>query len=293
LAEPRHAALSFRATPRVARDEEFDDSVFERVARRAQPLEDDGEGDEVRPAREGLPSSYRMRHDTHYVEQIAVRPRPAIPASVFSDLTEHLGAIGACLHLFGDRERPLRERVAMGLVHAEVQRAAWLSQALGVLAGEPSVVGSRVNVGPLAERVIAAFTPERVLAGVEFDYECERGPHVVDGDEQLLAIALAGIVSAVHVLVERAHGARVRVVVSADGPRPGVRVTVSQEVISLPPAWRTRFFDMAWPERPGGISVGARLAAARRVAELHGGRVQLAASDCGCAVTMSVPVERG
>ncbi len=287
MADSRPVPLSFRTAPRAARDEAFDESVFDRAARRDAPLEDESEGEEARPTREGLPSSYRMRHDPHYVEQIATRSRPAIPASVFSDLTEHLGAIGACLHLFGNRDRPLRERVATELVHAEVQRAAWLSQALAVLAGEPSVVTNAVDVGALVQRLLSAFAPERALAGAEFDYECERGPHVVGGDEQLLGIALAGLVSAVQALVERVHGARVRVQVS--GSRDAVRVRVGQELASLPPAWHSRFFDMGWPERPGGVSVGARLAAARRVAELHGGKVQLSTSEHGCSLTLTVP----
>jgi ABC-type branched-subunit amino acid transport system ATPase component len=61
------------------------------------------------------------------------------------------------------------------------------------------------------------------------------------------------------------------------------------DLASLPPALRSRFFDMGWAERPGGVSVGARLGAARRVAELHGGKVQLSTSEHGCALTLTVP----
>jgi C4-dicarboxylate-specific signal transduction histidine kinase len=286
--------LSFRPAARVARDETFDESVFDRVARRAtrversgEPLEDELEGEEARSSREGLPSSYRMRHDPHYVDQIAARPRPAIPVSVFSELTEHLGAIGACLHLFGNRERPLRERVAIGLVQAEVQRAAWLSQALAVLSGDPSVVSNTVEVEPLVRRVLGGFTPEHLLAGVEFDCACDDGLPAVPGDEQLLGIALAGLIAAVHALVERAPGARVRVQVSAF--RDAVRVNISQDLVLLPLASRTRFFDLAWAERPGGVGIGARLAAARRIAELHGGRVQLSSTERGCALALVIP----
>jgi len=268
----------------------LDEFPFQSRARPPEPLEDELEGEEGRPVREGLPSSYRMRHDPHYVEQLATRPRPAIPAAVFTDLTEHLGAIGACLHLFGDRDRPLRERVAMELVQAEVHRAAWLSQALGVLAGEPDVVSNLVDVGALVTRLVGSFAPEGVLEGVGFESECEAGSLTVRGDEQLLGIAVAGLVSAVHALVERRHGAKVRVKVGRGTPGGALRVEVSQEQVTLPPAWRTHFFDMAWAERPGGMSAGARLAAARRVAELHTGGVQLTATDeGGCTVTMTIP----
>jgi hypothetical protein len=290
LAELRSAPLSFRPSPRAARDRKLDDPGFQRAGQSPEPLEDDLEGEEARPVREGLPSSYKMRHDPHYVEQLATRPRPAIPAAVFTDLTEHLGAIGACLHLFGERDRPLRERVAMELVQAEVHRAAWLSQALGVLAGDPAVVTNSVDLGALVDRLLASFAPEGVLAGVEFTSECEGRAHVVRGDEQLLVIGVAGLISGVHALVERRHGARVRVKIGSGTPGRMVRIDVSQDEVTLPPNWRTRFFDMAWAERPGGMSVGTRLAAARRVAELHSGSVQLVATDIGgCTLTMTIP----
>jgi C4-dicarboxylate-specific signal transduction histidine kinase len=297
LAEPRHTPLSFRPAARVARDEEFDESVFDRAARApaptTEPFEDEletEEADESRSPREGLPSSYRMRHDPHYVDQIAARARPAIPVSVFAELTEHLGAIDACLHLFSDRERPLRERVAMGLVHAEVQRAAWLSQALAVLAGDPPVLSNTIEIEPLVRRLASAFGPERELSGVECDCECGDGIPPVRGDEQLLGIALAGMMAAIHAVVERVPCARVRLEVS--GFRGEIRVSVSQDLVSLPPASRTRFFDLAWTERPGGVGIGARLAATRRVAELHGGKVQLNATERGCALTLALPITR-
>lgn len=394
MAEPRPAPLSFRPAPRVARDEQFDESLFDRAAGAAGPLDENTEEAEETPrTREGLPPSYRMRHDPHYVDQIASRrhaepvhlvpvghidgPHPVqalrelqplvesiekvgvlqpllvrrqngrylliagarrlaaalaaglsevpclvhsadedharalaaaeairvegqaadkamraaapIPAAVFSDITEHLGAIGACLHLFGDRDRPLRERVAIGLVQAEVQRAAWLSQALAVLAGDPPVASNAVEINALVERLLSALTPERVLAGVVFDYQPDAAPCVVRGDEQLLAIAVAGLVSSMHAIVERMHGARVKVRVAPGIEGGNAHVEVSQDVVSLPPAWRARFFDIAWPDRPGGVSMGACIAAARRVATLHGGDLQLTAPERGgCAVTMTI-----
>jgi light-regulated signal transduction histidine kinase (bacteriophytochrome) len=67
-------------------------------------------------------------------------------------------------------------------------------------------------------------------------------------------------------------------------------VDVAQDMVTLPPASRTRFFDLGWAERPGGLGIGARLAAARRVAELHRGRVHLSATDSGCTLTLSLPI---
>ncbi|HOC19566.1 MAG TPA: ParB/RepB/Spo0J family partition protein, partial [Vicinamibacterales bacterium] len=77
----------------------------------------------------------------------------------YPELMEHLGAISACLHLFGERERPVRERVAFGLIRAEVNRAAWLAQALAVLTGSPSPSRVPLDLRSLVRRVAASMEP--------------------------------------------------------------------------------------------------------------------------------------
>ncbi len=221
----------------------------------------------------------------------ATPARAPIPAAVFADITEHLGAIGACLHLFGDRDRPLRERVAMELVHAEVQQAAWLVQAVAVLASEPTLVANPVDAGALVRRLLDAFNPQRALAGVVFEHAPHPQPCIVSGDQQLLAVAVAGLLRAVHALVEKAEDARVVVRVFPEGGARRVSIAVRQEIVRVPTPWRMRFFDLAWEDRPGGMSVGAGLVAAQRVARLHGGAVQLTAPDRGCTLTLTLPAE--
>jgi nitrogen fixation/metabolism regulation signal transduction histidine kinase len=146
-------------------------------------------------------------------------------------------------------------------------------------------------MAPLIQRVVAAFAPERALAGVEVDCDVAERLPALRGDEQLLGIALAGLIAATHALVERTPGARVRVQAAAF--RSELRVNVSQDAVSLPPASRMRFFDLGWAERPGGVGIGARLAAARRVAELHGGKVQLATTERGCTLALALPTGAG
>lgn len=51
---------------RPTRDDQFDDSIFELV-------DFEPEREEL-PPREGLPPGFRMRHDAHYVEQLASKP---------------------------------------------------------------------------------------------------------------------------------------------------------------------------------------------------------------------------
>ena len=41
-----------------------------------------GEGEDASPSREGLPASYRMRHDAHYVDELESRTRRQATAPV-------------------------------------------------------------------------------------------------------------------------------------------------------------------------------------------------------------------
>ena len=70
-----------------------------------------------------------------------------VPALAAREIIDSLATIESCLNLFLDRDRPLRERVAVSLVRAEAHRARWLAEAYSLLGSEPAVVeaGSRVR----------------------------------------------------------------------------------------------------------------------------------------------------
>ena len=231
-------------------------------------------------------------------ERIHVRrePEPSpsdrreIPANVVAELTEHLGAIGACLHLFGDRDRPLRERIALGLIQSEVQRAAWLSQALAVLAGDPPPSSNVVDLRAVIERIVSALEPERLLAGVSFEMLLPPAPVRIRGDEQLCALAVAGLVSALQPLVERAEGAHIRLALTRNETARTVAVEASQGLLTLPAVWQARFLDAGWTDRPGGQRAGVMLSAAGRVAALHNGALGFNADAArGCSLVLTFP----
>ena len=187
----------------------------------------------------------------------------------FRELMEHLGAISACLHLFAERERPVRERVAFGLIRAEVHRAAWLAQALAALTGSPSPARAPLDLRALVRRVTAAMEPERQLSGVEVDIRLG-APASVRGDETLLGVAVSGLVCAMQAVVEQAGGRRVRLSVEPGRPDGG-RIVVAPEACVIPDAVAAAFLDPGWTERPGGPTASVGVAAAARIAKLHGG----------------------
>ncbi|RPJ74359.1 MAG: hypothetical protein EHM24_06245, partial [Acidobacteria bacterium] len=216
----------------------------------------------------------------------APKPEP-LPAGGFAELTEQFGAIEACLHLFGERERPTRERVGLALIRTEVWRAAWLAQALAVLSAEVPLARRTIDLPALVERLVEAMMPERSLTGVGLEATGSE-PGAVQGDEQLLTIALAGMIEAVQAAAERCPGARVVSAVRPHGDR--VLVEVALRGAEMPCALRPAFLNLQSPDRPGGTRAAIGIKAASRVADLHGGT--LTATGAGAPrLVLSLPAE--
>src|SRR5262249_9024405 len=95
--------------------------------------------------REGLPPSYRMRADAHYVDQLTARaPEPARPAAATpqqrardaettAQTMAAIATIQAAANLASDDGSPLVRRVALDLIRAAAWRAAWQVRAAAVL----------------------------------------------------------------------------------------------------------------------------------------------------------------
>jgi hypothetical protein len=294
----------------------FDASIFDKIS--ASSEDDRLLVDEARdvgapaPQREGLPAGFRMRHEKHYVDELLARNHAghadAAPANkvharrighrvvepratpsmamASADIGESLDAIGACLHLFRARTRPPAERAALDLIAAEVARATWLVQALSVLDEDAPVSRCAVDLGPVVSRIARLLAAGRFGATVAVE-ECTPGLRA-RGDEPLLTVAVAGIVMALQAVVERVEDAVILVRVSAeDGDR--VRIEASQDVLSLPDAWRAKLVDPNWTERPGGRRITVALAAAHRIAEWHDATLTLDDDGLdGCRVALSL-----
>jgi hypothetical protein len=220
-------------------------------------------------------------------------PRPveaAIPAGTIAQVKDHLASMAACLQLFVGRDRPLRERVALELIEAELQRAAWLAAALEVF-GEPApAVWQPTDLGSLLDRVLLSLQAEQSLTGLEIDAPRECAGPMVRGDEQQLALALAGMMAGVRTFLGGVRSPRVSVAVTTESNGRMARVEVSQAPAPVAGETRGRFFDPAWAERPGGARGGVLVAAARRVAELHGGTLDLVVHEpAGCSLVLTVP----
>jgi nitrogen-specific signal transduction histidine kinase len=318
VANPRDPSAPRPSSFTPPRPGEFDDSIFEQAARTdADEGADDTDADESgeQPSRrEGLPPGFRMRHDSHYVDELmsggrsartttvpageSAEPRPedsadaatAAPAArAYAEIGESLEAIGTCLRLFRETARPPAERVALELIETEAARAAWLVQALTVLDEESPVANGSVDLEALARRVVRLLAPGRSGSGATFTIESSAPGLKARGDESLLAMAVAAIATALQAAAERAPDAVVRVQIAEElGGR--VRLEGIQNALRMPASWRARFLDPAWLDRPGGRRVAIGLAAASRVAQLHRGTLTMGGAEHGgCRLVLSLP----
>lgn len=226
----------------------------------------------------------------------AARPsaRVSIPAAAVTEVSRHLESIRSCLNLLGDRDRSLYENVAITLVGAEIQRAVWFAEGLAVLAEDPVLDRTAVNIAALVRGVVDLMASERTLSASQVTTLAEqRGAPAVQADPRLLSVAFGGALVAMLSLAERAKGTQVRCTVRTERERGEVIVEMSQHGVTLPASRLARFFDLGWSDRPGGYLAGVGAVAARRIVELHAGTAEAAGGDeGGCTLRLELPFEQ-
>lgn len=263
------------------------------------------------PLREGLPPSYRMRADAHYVDLIESRttqpPKVGAPhgrpqeglrsPSESGDPTLHAGrdlaqaiaTMASCATLLSDAPSELSRTVVGNLVKAEAWRAAALLHATRVVRKELSVIRTAMSVSGVLDKVMLGFQPERRVRAIAVDVTSSM-PYgsVVVGDEQMVVGAISWALLSSLALVSGVADARLTVSVSND-PGAGAVFTVSQPSVTPPAVWQVRAFDPGWTDRPGGVPVLVWMLALQEATRTHGGEIRLERSDRGTSVGFSLP----
>ena len=252
-----------------------------------------------KPDREGLPSSYRMRADAHYVDQLSTTRRADRPAGeparnghdlgpsdaelserernrarVFARLTEDLATVGAAATLLAGDASPMARRVNIDVIRAEVWRASWLLRAQAILDGGHKGQARPRQLGSILERIRQGFAPECRLNGITLHVNASDWNTAVAVEESELVAGITGAVFATLGLLGRIDGTSVTL--TAEAMTGDLRtVEIVQEDVSVPTGATLRFFDAGWAERPGGWLAGMGAATARAVAQLNGGTAAL------------------
>lgn len=217
------------------------------------------------------------------------RPWRGGPASTLLEST--FDTILSTLGLLDKPDSQLRDQVAIGLIRTEAHRAMRLLRGVSLLEADPPVVRRSLDAGALLREVIGESEDERGLLGI--DLAAAIDPEVLcRADEQLVAIAFAGVLESIMALLRSSRGARIDVRLARNEPARGATLTASEEAVRMPTASWSRWFDLDWDERPGGYAAGVALLAAQRATELHGGRLEMSPTKMGgCRISLTLPCE--
>ena len=261
-----------------------------------------------RAEREGLPANYRMRADSHYVDQLST-PRPDAPrgprrgtaAAVATDetpefrerretrdlrlerllaqLSEDLATVESSVATLSSGASPTARRVMLDVMRAHTWRAAWLVRAQTLADGSAPLRGVRPRpIGGVLARLREGFAAECRLNSLALHVHVPDWNAAVAVDEPELIVGLTGAIVSTIALLGDSDGATVKLVATATGGELR-SVEVSQDEVAVPAPVAGRFFDPIWAERSGGWLAGFGAWTARKVAQRHGGDAALVAGD--------------
>jgi hypothetical protein len=273
------------------------------------------EDSEPRPRREGLPPSFRMRHDRHYVEELMSTPpdhanRAAAPALAMS--TDRAAVGEGALETARPARQALDRRAAADAdlvasrleavvahsavsrchavapdlvarsVQAELQRVARLARGVAVSRRDGAPQRRPVAAGDIAAAVRSACARVARFNGAECTVSVDDAAFTIAAERALLVQAVAGTVDALLELAW-AHaddslddpGPRIAVSLRAVKIRPALIVDVACSGLSLPATLADRFFDNRDDDYTRAPASGILLASAAHVARMHGGRADL------------------
>lgn len=206
-------------------------------------------------------------------------------------LAEGLNTILSTLGLFDRPDSSLRDRVAVGLIRSETLNANRLLRGLEILRAEPALARRPIDAALMLSDVLKSSEDERGLLGIAL-HATSPSSSPLQADEELVGIAMSGAIETILALLRSSRGGAISVELSDNELTNTIQLTVSEDVVRMPtPSW-SRWFDPDWEERPGGYSAAVALLAAKRAAELHGGRLELAPTTAGgCRLTMVLPTD--
>ncbi len=143
-----------------------------------------------------------------------------------------------------------------------------------------------LNLAELVRSTVQLLSPDAAASGVALEADLPAGPALVRGDSAQLKELLFNLV--LNALQACAGGGRVKVSLTASGRKASVRIVDDGSGIKREDL--ARVFDPYFTTREKGSGLG--LAIARRIADDHGGAIDIASDyGKGTTVTYSMPLE--
>ena len=237
-----------------------------------------------------LAEAENLRIECGSVQESPAAAPSGVPALAAREIIDSLATIESCLNLFLDRDRPLRERVAASLVRAEAHRARWLAEAYSLLGSEPVVTRKGISPSSAIGLAVQGLEAEGRLLNVKLALTIDEPARTLFADERLLFVALTGAAGAMLGLLQGAGEAVLKIRVSTHPATRLLAIQFAQDLVAAPEPGPESAGGKPLPDWPGGHGPALGLAVARRVMELHGGRLEIAPGPKGgCTVTLYLP----
>jgi signal transduction histidine kinase len=233
-------------------------------------------------------------HEFQSADQLVTLNRASTIARLLTGLAHEVN--NALLVISGNAEL-LEERtdvpdaVAKGLLRIRSQsaRAAGvINEVLDFARGDPQGRG-RVNLRDIAAGAVSLRSYAIGRARLKIALTPSEDPRViVDGSRVLLLQVMLNLVSNAEQALAGIPGGEIRIEVGAEGSHGVLRVVDSGRGVAA--GDRARIFEPFVTTRPGEESSGLGLAAGRRIAELHGGSLDLEVTPAGASFVLKLPL---
>ncbi len=221
----------------------------------------------------------RLAADERQIHQERLSVLGEVAAVVAHELNNPLASVkmfAQMVHTGLPQDSPYREHAEVILRNADACRLT-IRDLLG-FAASPSPEPGAVTIHDVLADVARFIRPLAERAQAVVDVESAAAVDLVDGDElQLRQLFVNLVMNAVQA------GAR-RVVLQTSIHGHAFRVDVVDDGAGVPPDVRARIFDAFFTTKPRGDGTGLGLSTARRIAELHGGGLNLVESAPGRTV---------
>jgi len=244
-------------------------------------------GDQKKPIREGLPSNYRMRADTHYVDQLTSRRADSTVQegarrtdALLGQVAQALATIESTATALGSDPTIVARRVNLDLIRSHAWRASWLIRADAIVRGGRQAQLRRRPLGSILGQLRTGFGPDCRLNGLTVHMHTSDWEAVVSVDEEVL---ITGIAAAIFATVDLLGAGEpgtitVSVVTSAGSP---LTIAVTQHDALVQTGLDSRFFDASWHDRPGGWQAALAASTIRAAAKQHGGDAEFLITEQG------------
>ena len=284
-------------------------------------LDGTDDGDEEPPARrtrEGLPPTFRMRHDAHYVDELMSRTAHDTPAAPVTDSRASVepaapANTGPALDLIADRLETLVTHQSAARpqfttpsliaqsVQVEFLRVTRLARAAATLHHREPPIRVELSGREILDAATRASAPVARLAGMEFDVSVDDPAFEILAEPAMVMLGIAGTVDAVVDLLlsdprrqpgmdGRQPSARISISVQTVRVRPAIIVDVVCPTLFVSGAHAARFFDNATDDYRAAPAAGVLLAAAAHIVRAHGGRADVKRHNgSGATITYVFP----